>query len=553
MKKEFIISQSPHIHSGDSIPKNMYGILIALLPAFLTAVYFFGVGALVVTAVSVTACVLCEYLIQKFLLKQEKTTAGDGSAILTGVLLAFSLPSNLPFWIIIIGAIVAIGVAKMSFGGLGNNPFNPALVGRVFLLISFPVQMTLWPRPMAWSTAYMDAETAATPLSILKGHSVRLPDITDMLFGNMGGSLGEASAIALATGFAFLLIRKIITWHIPVSILLTVFVFTDILHLINPEVFVSPQIHLFTGGLLLGAIFMATDCVTSPMTVSGMWVYGIGIGIITVLIRVFGAYPEGVSFAILIMNAFTPLINKYIKPKRYGGVALKVKLGPFFFNMLWTLTGISLCAALALGLVHAVTEEPIETSKTAEQQRAVKEVLPTHERLDKPDTIEVPAIGTVEIYKAYDGDNRFVGAAVKSSSGNGFGGEIKIMVGFDSKGIITNYAVLEQKETPGLGTKIVDRFKPAAQVKKSLLERIFGFEEQAGERNSSIIGKNPATDNLLVTQDGGAVDGITAATISSRAFLEAVRSAYDAYANNPDAPDTASGATVRAGDEDKNK
>ncbi|MDR2469315.1 MAG: RnfABCDGE type electron transport complex subunit D, partial [Tannerella sp.] len=247
-------------------------------------------------------------------------TAGDGSAIVTGVLLAFSLPSNLPFWIIIIGAIVSIGVAKMSFGGLGNNPFNPALVGRVFLLISFPVQMTLWPRPMAWSMAYMDAETAATPLSILKGHPLRLPEITDMLLGNMGGSLGEASAIALATGFAFLLIRKIITWHIPVSILLTVFVFTDILHLINPAVFVSPWIHLFTGGLLLGAVFMATDCVTSPMTVPGMWVYGIGIGIITVLIRVFGAYPEGVSFAILIMNAFTPLINMYIKPKRYGGI-----------------------------------------------------------------------------------------------------------------------------------------------------------------------------------------------------------------------------------------
>jgi electron transport complex protein RnfD len=297
----------------------MYSVLIALAPAFLVSVYFFGLGALIVTAVSVISCVLCEYLIQKFLLRKQPTV-GDGSAIVTGVLLAFCLPSNLPCWIIIIGAVVSVGVAKMSFGGLGNNPFNPALVGRVFLLISFPVQMTLWPRPMAWNMNYMDAETAATPLSILKGHAAKFPDIADMLLGNMGGSLGEASVIALAIGFAFLLIRKVITWHIPVSILLTVFVFTDILHLADPVTHVSPWIHLFTGGLLLGAVFMATDYVTSPMTVPGMWVYGAGIGIITVLIRVFGAYPEGISFAILIMNAFTPLINMYIKPKKYGGV-----------------------------------------------------------------------------------------------------------------------------------------------------------------------------------------------------------------------------------------
>ncbi|MDR2469316.1 MAG: RnfABCDGE type electron transport complex subunit G [Tannerella sp.] len=229
------------------------------------------------------------------------------------------------------------------------------------------------------------------------------------------------------------------------------------------------------------------------------------------------------------------------------------KLESSFINMLLALTGISLFAAAALGSVYSITKEPIETSKTAEQQRAVKEVLPPYERLDEPETIEVANSGTFEIYKAYDGDSRFVGAAVKSSSKNGFGGEIKIMTGFDNKGVIINYAILEQKETPGLGTKIVDWFKPAAQVKKSLLERIVGYEEHAGERNSSIIGKNPATDNLLVTQDGGVVDGITAATISSRAFLEAVRNAYVAYANNPDAVDTASGATAPTTDEGKNK
>jgi electron transport complex protein RnfD len=296
----------------------MYSVLLALLPAFLVSVYFFGLGALIVTGVSVASCVLCEDVIQKFLLR-EKPTVSDGSAVITGVLLAFCLPSNLPCWIVITGAVVAIGVAKMSFGGLGNNPFNPALVGRVFLLISFPVQMTLWPCPEAWSTAWLDAETAATPLALLESSPAKLPDITDMLLGNMGGSLGEVSAVALLVGFLFLLIRKTITWHIPVSILLAVFVFTGVLHLVDPALCASPRVHLFTGGLLLGAVFMATDYVTSPMTVPGMWVYGTGIGIITVLIRVFGAYPEGISFAILILNACTPLINRYVKPKRYGG------------------------------------------------------------------------------------------------------------------------------------------------------------------------------------------------------------------------------------------
>lgn len=312
-----IISPSPHIHSGDSIPRNMYGVLTALIPAFLASLYFFGAGALIVTAVSVASCVLCEFLIQKYLFRKEMTIP-DGSAILTGVLLAMNLPSNLPVWIIVIGAFVAIGIGKMTFGGLGNNPFNPALVGRVVLLLSFPVQMTSWPVPKAWNTAYLDAETGATPLEAVKHHLGDMPDVMDFLLGHIGGSMGEVSAVALLTGFAFLLIRKIITWHIPASILVTVFAFTGILYLTAPGAYASPAIHLLSGGLLLGAIFMATDYVTSPMTKGGMLVYGAGIGIITVVIRVYGAYPEGVSFAILIMNAFTPLINIYMKPGRFG-------------------------------------------------------------------------------------------------------------------------------------------------------------------------------------------------------------------------------------------
>ena len=328
MENKLYVSPSPHIHGGDSISKNMYGVLIALVPAFLVSLYFFGLGALIVTVASVFFCVLFEYLIQKFLMKKEPTIY-DGSAILTGLLLGFNLPSNLPIWIILIGALVAIGIGKMTFGGLGCNPFNPALVGRVFLLVSFPVQMTTWPVP-GQMAAYLDAETGATPLAVMKeaiksgDASVlqRLPDAIDMLVGQTGGCLGEVSALALLIGLAYMLARRIVTWHIPVSILATVFILAGLLHLYNP-VYASPVTVLLTGGMVLGACFMATDYVTSPMTAKGQIIYGVAIGLLTVVIRTFGAYPEGMSFAILIMNAFTPLINTYCKPKRFGEVVKK--------------------------------------------------------------------------------------------------------------------------------------------------------------------------------------------------------------------------------------
>ena len=329
MENKLIVSLSPHVHGGDSVQKNMYGVLIALIPAFLVSLYFFGLGALIVTATSVAACLFFEWAIVKFLMKKPATTICDGSAVITGVLLAFNLPSNLPIWIIILGALFAIGVGKMSFGGLGNNPFNPALAGRVFLLLSFPVQMTSWP-VVGQLTAYTDATTAATPLNLMKqiaGGNIEalkdLPSSFDLLIGNNGGCLGEVSALALLLGLAYMLWKKIITWHIPISILATVFVFSGIMHLVDPELYVSPVLQLLTGGLMLGAIFMATDYVTSPMSKKGMLIYGVCIGLLTVIIRLFGAYPEGMSFAILIMNAFTPLINTYCKPKRFGEVAKK--------------------------------------------------------------------------------------------------------------------------------------------------------------------------------------------------------------------------------------
>ncbi|MEE1182875.1 MAG: RnfABCDGE type electron transport complex subunit D [Paludibacteraceae bacterium] len=312
---KWIVSSSPHVHSGDSIQKNMLYVVLALLPAYLVALYYFGVGALVVSAIAIASCIGFEAFIQRFVLK-TKVSISDGSAALTGLLLAMNLPSNLPWWMVIIGSMAAIGLGKMCYGGLGNNLFNPALVGRVFLLISFPAAMTTWPIPEPFSMAYMDAQTAATPLSFMKFDQM-LPPILTTLIGNEGGSMGEVSAIALLLGGIFLLWKKVITWHIPVSILVTVAVFTGIMHLVDPITYENPLWHLCSGGLLLGAIFMATDYVTSPMTTRGQLLYGVGIGLITVVIRLWGSYPEGVSFAILLMNAATPLIDKYILPKRF--------------------------------------------------------------------------------------------------------------------------------------------------------------------------------------------------------------------------------------------
>jgi H+/Na+-translocating ferredoxin:NAD+ oxidoreductase subunit D len=322
---KFIVSPSPHAYSDESVPKLMYGVIISLLPALAVSVYFFGIGMILVTSVSIVSCILFEYLIQKYMMK-VKPSHLDGSALLTGLLLAFCLPSNIPFWMVMIGALAAVGIGKMTFGGLGNNIFNPALVGRVFLFISFPVAMTAWPEVGQWMR-YTDAVTGATPLGMMKEglatQSVgeimpQVPSFLNLLIGKTMGSAGEVSALALLLGMCYLLYKKIISWHIPISILATVAIFSGILWLANPDRFADPLFHLLSGGLMLGAIYMATDYVTSPMSHRGMLIYGVGIGIVTVLIRVFGAYPEGVQFAILIFNGFTPLINKFVKPKRFG-------------------------------------------------------------------------------------------------------------------------------------------------------------------------------------------------------------------------------------------
>jgi len=325
------VSGSPHVHTDNSVKNIMYGVIYAMVPAMLVSVYFFGLDAIRVILFSVIACLLVEYLVQKYILKTAVTIT-DGSAIITGILLAFNVPSNLPWWIIVIGAIVSIGIAKLSFGGLGKNVFNPALVGRVFLLISFPVQMTSWPVPKPLGgTALTDAITGPTPLGIMKeglaaGKSVQdimpqIPDyIQNLMTGFQGGSLGEVSALALILGAAYMLFRKIITWHIPAAYLGSVVIFSGILWLIDPSQYVDPLFHLVTGGMMLGVFYMATDMVSSPMSPKGQLIFGAGAGILTILIRIFGAYPEGVSFAILIMNGFVPLIDRAFKPVRFGEV-----------------------------------------------------------------------------------------------------------------------------------------------------------------------------------------------------------------------------------------
>ena len=326
--KQLLVSPAPHIHGKENTRNLMRDVIIALLPAVAVSIYYFGFSAVKLVLVGVISCMLVEFLIQKFLLK-GKCTICDYSAALTGVLLALNLPPNSPWWLMVIGAIVAIGVAKMTFGGLGQNLFNPALVGRVFLLVSFPVLMTDWTTPASFFGATIDAASGATPLALVKeAVSAGTPiseifaqnpslSYSQLLFARVG-SAGEVSAIALLLGFVYLLVRRVIKPHITLSIWATVFVFSGILWSCNPDQFTDPVFNLLTGGMLLGSIFMATDYVTSPMSDKGMIIFGVGIGIITILIREFGAYPEGISFAILIMNATVPLINMYVKPKRFA-------------------------------------------------------------------------------------------------------------------------------------------------------------------------------------------------------------------------------------------
>ncbi|OGW45366.1 MAG: electron transporter RnfD [Nitrospirae bacterium RBG_13_41_22] len=330
-EKPLIVSISPHIKSEESVSRIMWSVNLSLLPALVMAVYFFGPRAFFITAVCIISAVLSEYYMQKVL--KRKVTIGDGSAFLTGLLLGMNLPASLwslnPFTIHVpvIGSFVAIVITKQLFGGLGYNVFNPALIGRASLLISFPKLMTIWSEPTAAFVA-LDAKTTATPLGILKEEGVeKLMEVfgdkinlyMQLLIGHRGGCIGETSIIALLIGAAFLIYRGYITWHIPVSFVGTVAVLAWVFGGKGTGLFTGdPILHLLSGGLILGAFFMATDYVTCPSVKKGQIIFGIGCGALTILIRLKGGYPEGVMFAILLMNCFAPLIDRGFKTKVFG-------------------------------------------------------------------------------------------------------------------------------------------------------------------------------------------------------------------------------------------
>ena len=327
--KKLSVSTSPFLKDSDTTPKIMMTVVYTLIPIVLVAIYYFGLAALLVILTAIISCMFTEWLFNKP--PDRLKSLKDGSALITGLLLALTLPPGFPLWMVFLGGVVAIGMGKAMWGGLGQNIFNPALLGRAFLQAAFPTAITTWSPPdgryMAlrgtngampfFQTENVDAVTSATPLSQMKFD--HLPTNTlDLLLGSTGGSLGETCAFILILAGIYLLIKKIINWRIPLSILLTVTVFSGVFYAINPEIYPSPTFMILSGGLLLGTVYMATDLVTSPITPKGTWIFGIGIGLLIVLIRIWGGLPEGVMYAILFMNMSTPLINRFTKIRTYG-------------------------------------------------------------------------------------------------------------------------------------------------------------------------------------------------------------------------------------------
>ena len=307
--EHYILSSSPHAHAKGSLSRIMLDVIVALLPTTAAGVWFFGLPALWTVLTCVATCLVTEALCR--LAMKRESTVGDLSAVVTGLLLALNLPAGLPLWMCVVGSVFAIAVAKQVFGGLGMNPFNPALAARAFMLISFTGPMTTWLKPLWWKAP--EAMTTATPLASVKaGAATQVPPLLDLVVGNMPGCIGEVSAAALALGAAYLLVRRVITWHIPAAFLATVAVYA----LISGRA--PAHVEILTGGVMIGAFFMATDYVTSPTTGLGKVIFGCGCGLLTMLIRQFGSYPEGCSFAILIMNAVCPLINRWTQPKPFG-------------------------------------------------------------------------------------------------------------------------------------------------------------------------------------------------------------------------------------------
>lgn len=510
------VTPSPHLHSGLTTRGMMGTVFLALLPAVIAATYLFGLPALRVLLICVTGSVAIEALWQT--ITDQQITVRDGSAALTGLLVAFNLPASSPWWLALLGATLAIMVGKQVFGGLGHNPFNPALVARIILLISFPTAMTHWTAPQP-GRFWADAITAATPLSetqstmVLSGH---LPQHLSgfsgrYLLGNMSGCLGEVSALLLLLGALFLLWRRVISWHIPVSYLGTVALLSGIFWLIDPSRYPSPGFQLVSGGLMLGACYMATDLVTSPLTARGMLIFGIGCGLITVLIRLFGSYPEGVAFSILLMNAVTPLIDRYVVPRPFGmersGVAMNDRLR--FVIVLTLITSIS---GLVLGITERYTRQPITQQHRLAQLQALRAVMPEVDNAPDRDTVtpamqlspDAPTPPTT--YYRGRRQGQIVAVAFEVVAHHGYGGPIRMMVGIMPDGKLLGVEILQQNETPGLGNRIEEKT----------------FRDQ-------FLGKSLASSRWKVTKDGGDFDQISGATISSRALVKGLAAGLDLY------------------------
>lgn len=314
----FVIRSSPHVREKDTTPRIMYRVILALLPAVVAAIYFFRLRAAALMAACLASALATEALFL-WIRKKPLRPIFDGSAVITGLLLAMTLPPSLPLSMGVIGSVVAVGIGKQVFGGLGHNIFNPALVGRAFLSTAFPVAMTTWIPPVM---VKVNTATFATPLGNLKfGDALAQGSLTPLqglFWGNVGGCLGETSAFALLLGGLYLLMRRTIDWRIPAGIALSLSAFTGAFWLAGPEKYASPLFHLLAGGFLLGTLFMATDMVTSPLTAAGTWVYALGIGLLMGIIRMFSGFPEGVMYSILLMNTFVPLLNIYLKPRILG-------------------------------------------------------------------------------------------------------------------------------------------------------------------------------------------------------------------------------------------
>ena len=488
----------------------MWNVVIALLPAMTVSFYFFGISAFILTVTAIVSCLLFEFLIQYFFIDKEDITIQDGSAFITGVLLAFNVPSSLPIWMMVLGSLIAIGVGKMPYGGIGKNIFNPALVGRMFLLISFPVEMTTWPLPLQNTSFLTDAISGPTTLGAIREGMLNgkplsdimadAPSYMDMFMGNIGGSLGEVSAFAILIGALYMLYKKIITWHIPVTFITTVFVFTGILWYMHPDKYADPVFHVLAGGLILGATFIATDMVTSPMSDGGKIVFGIGCGVITVSIRSWGYYPEGVGFAILIMNAFTPMINQLFRSYKYRDKTntFSSTIAPIIKNRIVAFIFIFIVLLTILTIVYIYTIGPINNAHKNSELDKIRTVLPAFDNnpIDSAKTID-----ELVFYTAKKGDS-IVGYACKTFTDKGFNGRFYLLVGFKPDGIIYNTIVLEQHETPGFGDRM------------------------ASDWNKQFNGKNLTEFNLKVKQDSGDVDAISASTISSRAYCDAIEKAY---------------------------